>query len=93
LERFGRRKVEANALVIIPDAGRELCRQAILKYLDEDAPQDFEAELQPWRDDLKAAIRKHFCLDGHPDGTPPDGTPPPPTHKYRVRIETEDDEE
>ena len=33
LARFGARKVEANALVVRPAAGRELCRQAILKYV------------------------------------------------------------
>jgi hypothetical protein len=34
LATFGRRKVEANALVVRVDAGRELCRDAILKYID-----------------------------------------------------------
>src|SRR5262249_47821811 len=33
LARFGARKVEANALVVRPEAGRELCRQAILRHV------------------------------------------------------------
>ena len=33
LKRFGARKVEANALVARPEAGRELCRQAIRWYV------------------------------------------------------------
>lgn len=36
VERFGRRKVEANAIVVNPTAGRELCRGAIEKYLGND---------------------------------------------------------
>jgi hypothetical protein len=34
LRQYGARKVEANALVTCPDAARDLCRQAIEKYLN-----------------------------------------------------------
>jgi hypothetical protein len=44
LARFGARKVEANALVVRPKAGRELCRQAILRYLPESAVEDYERD-------------------------------------------------
>ena len=37
LRQYGARKVEANALVTSPAAGRELCRNAILKYVNPDA--------------------------------------------------------
>jgi hypothetical protein len=40
------RKVEANALVVRPEAGRELCRQAILRYVPEDAPSRYAARLE-----------------------------------------------
>lgn len=40
LGRFGARKVEANALVTRAEAGRTLCRDAILKYVDEGASRD-----------------------------------------------------
>jgi hypothetical protein len=45
LKQFGARKVEANALVTAPEAGRELCRQAILNYVAETAPEEYEAKL------------------------------------------------
>ena len=37
LSRFGARKVEANALVTRPQAARDLCESAILRYIDLDA--------------------------------------------------------
>jgi hypothetical protein len=36
IARFGERKVEADALVTRPDAGRQLCEDAILRYIDLD---------------------------------------------------------
>jgi hypothetical protein len=45
LQRFGPRKVEANALVVRPEAGRDLCRSAILRYLPAEAPDTYRAEL------------------------------------------------
>jgi hypothetical protein len=45
LEKFGPRKVEANALVTRPAAGRDLCRRAILKYVDEGAPAAYERRI------------------------------------------------
>lgn len=42
LAQYGPRKVEANALVIRADAGRELCREAIEKYINFDAKAEFE---------------------------------------------------
>jgi len=60
--RFGERKCEANALVVRPQAGRELCRQAILKYLPEDAPQRYEERLKPHRDELAKRFKQRFRL-------------------------------
>jgi hypothetical protein len=45
LSEVGARKVEANALVVRPDAGRQLCREAIEKYVDLDAKAQFEKAL------------------------------------------------
>jgi hypothetical protein len=53
LRRFGERKVEANALVVRPDAGRQLCREAILRYVSEDAPARYRERL----DEPRAAVR------------------------------------
>ena len=56
IRQFGARKVEANSLVVRPAAGRELCRQTILKYLPEEAPEQYAAELQPHREIARQAI-------------------------------------
>jgi hypothetical protein len=45
LAQFGARKLEANALVVRPTEGRELCRQAILKYVPEYAPHAYHGRL------------------------------------------------
>jgi len=42
LKKYGVRKCEANALVIKPEEGRNLCRQAIEKYLGKDAKDRFQ---------------------------------------------------
>lgn len=42
LKKYGVRKCEANALIIIPDESKALCRQAIEKYLGDDAEARFK---------------------------------------------------
>ncbi len=59
--RFGARKVEANALIVRPEEGRELCRQVILKYLPETAPRDYEKRLKPHRAAMKEALTKRIA--------------------------------
>jgi len=49
LKKYGVRKCEANALIIIPDESKALCRQAIEGYLGDDA----EARFQEKRDEVK----------------------------------------
>jgi hypothetical protein len=46
LREFGARKVEANALVVRKEAGRELCRDAILRYVPVPAVMEFERRLK-----------------------------------------------
>ena len=61
IRRYGARKMEANALVVRPAAGRQLCEDAILRYLgDRTAPDRFAAQLRPWSDDLRVAVRGQF---------------------------------
>jgi hypothetical protein len=57
LVRYGARKVEANALVVRPQAGRDLCRRTILQYVDADAPALYRARLAPEREQVRLAIR------------------------------------
>jgi hypothetical protein len=56
IREFGVRKVEANTLVTRPQAGRDLCREAILKYLPSDSPRVYEAALAPHRERVKEEI-------------------------------------
>jgi hypothetical protein len=58
LKRFGARKVEANALVVRPAESRELCRQAILSYLPEDAPRRYGERLFAVRQEVRAAVAR-----------------------------------
>ena len=56
LERFGARKVEANALVVAATAGRELCRSALLKYIETDPILERRSRL----DLARVELRQHF---------------------------------
>jgi hypothetical protein len=60
LRRFGARKVEANALVARPEAGRELCRQAILRWVPEDAIERYGARLREVREELRRAVARRL---------------------------------
>lgn len=42
LSKYGPRKCEANALVVKPEEGRELCKKTIEKYLGKDAEERFQ---------------------------------------------------
>lgn len=46
LEKYGARKVEANALVVRAEAGRDLCRRAILRYINTDGKATYERDLE-----------------------------------------------
>jgi hypothetical protein len=65
LAAYGARKVEANALVTRPEAGRELCRQAILKYLPAKAPRRYLEKLKPIRAELRREIER-LLAEGAP---------------------------
>ena len=60
LRQFGERKVEANALVVRPDAGRRLCRDAILRYLPEDAPDRYREALAPHREQVRNEVLRQL---------------------------------
>jgi hypothetical protein len=64
IRQFGARKVEANALVVRPEAGRQLCLEAILKYLPEDAPEKYQQILAPYRErahlELLQQLQQHY---------------------------------
>jgi hypothetical protein len=56
LAAFGARKCEANALVVAPEIGRHLCRDAILRYVDATAPRRYQRRLESARRDLRRII-------------------------------------
>jgi len=58
LKRFGARKVEANALVVRPEAGRKLCRDAILRYVPADAAENYDERLQDVREEAHREMRR-----------------------------------
>jgi len=62
LARYGPRKCEANALVVRPTQARELCRQAIEKYVGAGALDRFRAKRQAIIDELQR-FREETGLD------------------------------
>ena len=64
LHKFGARKVEADALLKVPELGRELCRQAILKYVPATAPRPYHAKLKPVRAEMRRALDRLLLSKG-----------------------------
>jgi hypothetical protein len=58
IAEFGVRKCEANALVVAPEMGRQLCRGAILRYVDADAPRRYQRRLERARRELRRIINE-----------------------------------
>ena len=56
LKQFSARKVESNALVVRPGPGRDLCRQAILKYVSPDAPAGYIEKLEPYQTEVREEV-------------------------------------
>ncbi len=42
------------------EAGRELCLQAILKYLGDDDPGTYEHQVQTWRQGVKDLVVEYL---------------------------------
>jgi hypothetical protein len=66
IRKFGARKVEANALVVRPEAGRKLCRDAILKYVPSDALERYEYQLDEAREQARDEIEQLLQRRGGP---------------------------
>ena len=60
IARFGVRKCEANALVVEPEIGRDLCRDAILQYVPADAPARYRRKLDRERAKLRQEISQQM---------------------------------
>ena len=57
------RKVEANALVVNPEAGRGLCLKAITKYVDIDSPDEYQSGLELVRQDVRRELNRMVAFD------------------------------
>jgi hypothetical protein len=56
LKKYGARKVEANAMVAHHEAGRQLCREAIEKYIDPNGIKRYEKELKRRQHEVKKEL-------------------------------------
>jgi hypothetical protein len=56
LAEFGARKCEANALVVEPEIGRQLCRDAIMEHLPANAVERYRRKLERIRRQLQKAL-------------------------------------
>ena len=69
LKEVGPRKVEANALVTRPEAGRQLCFDAITKYVPADAPEAYQERIdedqESVRDELTRLAHDPPWLDAY----------------------------
>jgi hypothetical protein len=63
IQKFGARKVEANALVVIPEIARQLCRDAILRHVSVDAVEKYQRKLERIRLKLRRELRKLVRTD------------------------------
>ena len=60
IAKFGVRKCEANALVVAPEIGRELCRSAILEHIPANAPAKYQRKLKRVRRQLQQELQKRM---------------------------------
>lgn len=58
IEKYGIRKVEANAIVVQPDMAKNLCEITILKYLGQDGIEKYNSEVLKIRNKIKAKLNK-----------------------------------
>jgi hypothetical protein len=56
LAEYGPRKVEANAIVVVPEMGRELCQAAIEDYLTDDAIESHQQHLEAEREKVHGHV-------------------------------------
>jgi hypothetical protein len=60
IEQFGIRKCEANSLVVEPEIGRQLCRDAILEHVPANAVEKYQRKLDRARKQLQRTLRERL---------------------------------
>ncbi len=63
IKQFGARKCEANAIVVVPELGREMLENAILNYLGKDAYNNYKIELKKRKERVKELIKESMQND------------------------------
>jgi hypothetical protein len=58
IRQNGKRKVEANAMVVRPEPSRALLRETILRYLPADAPARYRQLLTPIREQVRVEVMR-----------------------------------
>jgi hypothetical protein len=58
LKKIGRRKCEANSIVVVPQMGRQLCLDTVRKYLGRDAEERFAKKRELVRERIDAVLEK-----------------------------------
>jgi len=58
LKKYGARKVEANAIVVAPDMGRQLCLDAISKYISSEAVDLHSRRIWEAQQEVKRYVQK-----------------------------------
>jgi hypothetical protein len=65
IKEYGARKCEANSLVVRTEQGRQLCRDAVNKYVPPDAPAQYEERMHPARlqvkDEIHSQLERRFA--------------------------------
>jgi hypothetical protein len=61
IAEHGSRKCEANDLVVEPEIGRQLCRDAILEHIPADAVEKYQRKLDRARKQLQRALRERLA--------------------------------
>lgn len=56
------RKVEANALLKVPEIARSLCKEAILKYVNQDKVNEYHKEMDEIRSKLRAGVNSRLDM-------------------------------
>jgi hypothetical protein len=64
IDTYGVRKVEANALMSDIAAGRQLCEEAILKYIDADGIEEYRNKTDEYQSKAEAIIIERLTEDG-----------------------------
>ena len=56
IEKYGTRKCEANAVIVVPELGRKMLTDAIAKYIGEEAYEKYESRIKEGKEKVRDLI-------------------------------------